>query len=88
MNYILQRIDSDTAWFVIAVLVIALVVVLFWVIDLKMTIQANKREHRRSEDRRQHSEWKDQAIPEVDTQAYQREARHPDDSKPYDIRKL
>jgi len=87
MQTIYARIDSDLAWFIVAVLVVLLLSAFAAVIGSKMTIADNnrklkaQREAKYAEYRR---EW-DAATEILAIPTYQREAWHPRDTEPYDL---
>jgi uncharacterized protein HemX len=83
----MQRIDSDLAWFVIAVLVILLLATLIWGFSLKQKQWENERLIARAKQSQPTLE-KFVYPANLDTPTFLREARHPLDSAPYDIRKL
>ena len=87
MNTLMQHIDQDTAWFIVALLVILLLATLAGVVGCKLELRDARRKHQLCEAKR-HEDYLDRLYRDVDTPAFMREARHPLDSVKYDIRKL
>jgi hypothetical protein len=87
MNFLMQRIDQDTAWFIAAVLVIMLLSGIAGVIGAKLEVRELTRKRQMQEDRRR-EEFLASLYRGVDTPTFMREARHPMDSVPHDIRKM
>jgi hypothetical protein len=87
MNYLMQRIDQDTAWFIAAVLVIMLLSAIAGVIGAKLEVRELTHKRQMQEERRR-EEFLASLYRDVDTPTFIREARHPMDSAPYNIHKI
>ena len=87
MNYLMQHIDQDTAWFIVAVLVLMLASAIAGVIGAKLELREATRRHQLHEAKRR-ADFFSRLYRDVDTPTFMREARHPMDSVPLDIRKM
>ena len=87
MNNLLNMIDTDTAWFIAAVLAtIALSAFAGW-FSAKMEIKYYAKKKLAADEARR-AQWIKAVYHDIDIPAFQREAKHPLDSVPYDIRKM
>jgi hypothetical protein len=85
MNNLLNMID--TAWFIAAVLAtIALSAFAGW-FGARMEIKDYTKKKLAAEEARR-AQWIKAVYHDIDIPAFQREAKHPLDSVPYDIRKM
>jgi hypothetical protein len=87
MNYLMQYIGQDKAWFIVAVLLILLLSTVAGVIGEKLKVRDLTRK-RKSQEATRHEELLAALYRGVDTPIFMREARHPMDSVPYDIHKM
>jgi hypothetical protein len=85
MTYL--RFDSDTAWFIAAVIVILLLSALAGYISAKMTIADNCRKRLRAKEALRMANWR-RVMADLEIPTYQREANHPLDRDPYDLRTI
>ena len=86
MAHFMQQLDENTAWFIIAVLVIVLLSTMAGIIGAKLELRDARRKLQMQEDIRR-EDFLASLYRDVDTPTFMREARHPLDSVRYDIRK-
>ena len=83
----MQQIDDSAALFLAAVLVILLISATAGWIGARMELKDYAKKKMRADEARR-AQWIKAVYDDIDIPAYQREAKHPLDSAPYDIRKL
>jgi hypothetical protein len=87
MEHFMEQIDDSTAWAIAAVLAtIALSAFAGW-FSAKMEIKYYAKKKLAADEARR-AQWIKAVYHDIDIPAFQREAKHPLDSVPYDIRKM
>jgi hypothetical protein len=87
MNELFTQIDDSTAWAIAAALAtIALSAFAGW-FSAKMEIKYYAKKKLAADEARR-AQWIKAVYHDIDIPAFQREAKHPLDSVPYDIRKM
>lgn len=86
MNVIMHLIDSDTAWFIVALLVILLILAVAGIVGCRIELR-NARRRQQLREAKRHEEFLARLYRDMDTPTFMREAKHPLDSMPYDIRR-
>ena len=87
MDYLMQRIDTNTTWFIVAVVGFMLISVVFGAIGAKLELRDARRKQELLVDKRR-EDFLARLYRDLDTPTFMREARHPMDSVPYDVRKM